>query len=173
MPSQLRKLLLTAHVACSVGSVGAVAAFLALAIIGLTSAHPQTVRAAYIAMELIASAIIVPLVFASLLTGLVQALGTSWGLLRHYWVVAKFLLTVLIAVVLLLQMKPIGYAADVAAEIFLSSADLLGLRRSFIWPHAIGGLLLLLVTLALSIYKPQGMTRYGWRKAHEHRARQD
>jgi hypothetical protein len=31
-------------------------------------------------------------------------------------------------------------------------------------------LLALLVLTALSVYKPQGMTRYGWRKQHEQRA---
>jgi len=168
MTPRLRKLTLTAHVTSSVGTLGAVAAFLVLAVAGLTSQDAQTVRAAYVAMELTAWFVIVPLVFAALLTGLVQALGTPWGLLRHYWVLVKLLLTVLTIVVLLLQMDGISYVASVAAETTLSSADLLGLRRS-IRTHAAGGLLVLLVPVALSLYKPQGMTRYGWRKQHEQR----
>jgi hypothetical protein len=35
--------------------------------------------------------------------------------------------------------------------------------------HAGGGLLVLLVVTVLNVYKPQGMTPYGWRKQHEQR----
>jgi hypothetical protein len=41
-------------------------------------------RAAYLAMDLTSRFVIVPLARASLLTGLAQALGTPWGLFRHY-----------------------------------------------------------------------------------------
>lgn len=163
---RLRKFALTAHVTTSVGSLGAVAGFLALAAAGLASRDPQMVRAAYPAMAFIAWSVIVPLLLVSLLTGLIQALGTTWGLFRHYWVLAKLMLTVLTVIVLLLQMDGIDFMARTATETALSSADLLGLRRSLRF-HAAGGLVVLLTTTALSIYKPRGMTRYGWRKQHE------
>ena len=166
MGARLRKFALTAHVACSVGSLGAIAGFLALAIVGLTNQDAPIVRAAYLAMDLTAWFVIVPMVLAALLTGLVQALGTTWGLFRHYWVLVKLLLTVLVGVVLLLQLELIGYLADIAAETTLLDADLRALRTSPVL-HAAGGLLVLLVPLVLSLYKPRGMTRYGWRKQHE------
>ncbi|RWB99013.1 hypothetical protein [Mesorhizobium sp.] len=166
MTPGLRKFALTAHVTSSVGTLGAVAGFLALAVAGLNSEDSQMVRAAYLAMELTAWYVIVPLALASLLTGLVQSLGTPWGLLRHYWVVTKLLLTVLVTIVLLLQMELIGYLADVSAETMLSSADLRVLRMSPMI-HAAGGLLVLLVPVVLSLYKPRGLTPYGWRKQHE------
>ena len=166
MASQVRKLALTAHVASSLSSLGAVAAFLALAVAGLTSPDPDIVRAAYLVMDLIARFVIVPLLLASLMTGIVQALGTSWGLFRHYWVLAKLLLTVLVTVVLLLQMELISYVAGAAAENTLSNADLHGPRSSLVL-HAGVGLLVLLVPVALSIYKPRGVTRYGWRKQQQ------
>lgn len=156
---------LTAHVTSSVGSFGAVAAFLALAIAGLTSQDAQLVRAAYITMAVTAWYVILPLVLASLATGLVSSLGTPWGLFRHYWVLVKLLLTVFVAIVLLLQLEPIGYMARVAAETSMANADLLSLRRSLV-THASGGLLVLLVTTTLGMYKPRGMTRYGARKQH-------
>lgn len=82
---RLRKFVLTAHLTSSVGWLGAIAAFLALAVAGLTSQDEQTVRAAYLAMELTAWFVTVPLALASLLSGLIQALGTPWGMFRHYW----------------------------------------------------------------------------------------
>ncbi|MHC2355833.1 hypothetical protein [Sinorhizobium meliloti] len=30
--------------------------------------------------------------------------------------------------------------------------------------HALGGIFVLITTTVLSIYKPRGLTRYGWRK---------
>lgn len=168
MTPGVRKFALTVHVTCSVGSLGAVAGFLALAVTGLTSNSVQVGRSAYVGMELIAWFVIVPLVTGSLLTGLVQSLGTTWGLFRHYWVVMKLLLIVLVAVVLLLQMESISYMARLAAEATLADAAFLGVRRSLVI-HAAGGLLVLLVPVALSVYKPRGMTRYGWRRQHEPR----
>lgn len=91
MTPGLRKFALTAHVTSSVGWLGAVAGFLALAVAGLTSHDAQKVRAAYLAMELTGWFVIVPLSIASPLTGLVQSLGSTWGLFRHYWVLIKFL----------------------------------------------------------------------------------
>ncbi|MCA1443748.1 hypothetical protein I6F07_26760 [Ensifer sp. IC4062] len=161
MPPALRKFTLVVHVISSVSSLGAVACFLALGLVGLGSVDAQTARSLYIAMDAVARIVIVPLVLASLLTGLVQALGTVWGLFRHYWVLAKFLLTVLTAVVLLLQLDLVGYVAAAAAK----KADLLGLRSSLVF-HAAGGIVVLITTTVLSIYKPRGLTRYGWRKQH-------
>jgi hypothetical protein len=166
MTPNLRKFVLTAHITFSVGWIGAVAAFLALAIAGLTSQNTQMVRAAYPAMELTARFVIVPLAFASLLSGLIQSLGTSWGLFRHYWVLVKLLLTIFATIVLLKKMPLIGYAARRAAETPLSSADLRAAGIPLV-VHAAGGILVLLVVTILSVYKPWGLTRYGRRKQQE------
>jgi hypothetical protein len=92
MAPNLRKLMLTAHVTSSVGWLGAVTSFLALAIVGVTTQDAQIMRAAYLGMELTAWCVIVPLSFASPLSGIVQSLGTTWGLFQHYWVLIKFLM---------------------------------------------------------------------------------
>lgn len=116
--------------------------------------------------ELIAWFVIVPLTFASLLTGVVQSIGTHWGLFHHYWVLAKLLLTGFVVIILLRQMKSISYLGDTAEKMGLTSVDLLEARMSLV-AHAAGGLLVLLIPTALSVYKPRGMTRYGRRKRHE------
>src|SRR5260370_21829283 len=163
MAPRLRKFALTAHVTSSVGLLGAIAAFLLLAGAGLTSQDTKIVRAAYLAMELIARLVIVPLAFASLLSGIIQSLGTPWGLFRHYWVLVKLLLTAFATSVLLSKMALISYVARVAAATTLSRADLHAARIELV-VHAAGGLLVLLVPALLSVYKPPGLTRYGWQK---------
>lgn len=169
MTPRLRKIALTAHVILSVGWFGAVAGFIVLAITGLTSQDAQMVRAADRLMALTGWFVIVPLCLAALLTGIVSSLGTPWGLFRHYWVVAKLLLNVFATIILLIYMQSLSYIAGVAAKTTSSGGDLSGLRSDASVLHASGTLLLLIVATVLSVYKPRGMTRYGWRKQYEER----
>ncbi|HQU43762.1 MAG TPA: hypothetical protein PK867_13180, partial [Pirellulales bacterium] len=126
------------------------------------------VRAAYLAMDLTAWFVIVPLSFASLLTALVMSLGTPWGLFRHYWILAKFLINTFAIVLLLVHTRLISFVASAAAESTLSAADLRGLRIRLV---AVAGaaLLALLTATTLAIYKPRGMTAYGRRKQRHRR----
>jgi hypothetical protein len=169
MAPSMRKFALTAHVVSSVGWLGAVIAFLALAIAGLISHDVQLVRAVYLAAEPLTWFVIIPLAFASLLTGLVQSLGTTWGLFRHYWVVFKLLIALVATAVLLMYTQTVGSLAALAAR---SSTDLSELRTATFVVHSSAALLLLLTATVLAVYKPSGMTRYGWRKRQEQRRAQ-
>ncbi len=163
MPPLVRKSALILHVTCSVGWFGAVATFLALAVVGLTSQDVQLVGAVYVAMDVITTLVIVPLSLASLLTGLIQSLGTRWGLFQHYWVVAKLLITVVSVIILLTHTEGIRYMAGVAAAIPLASDDFPRLRFQLA-VSAGAALLALLLTTILSVYRPRGLTPYGRRK---------
>src|SRR3970040_255657 len=101
MTPTLRKFTLTVHLTFSVGWIGAVVAYLALVVAAMTREDAQSLRAAWLAMELIGWYVIVPLALASLLTGFVMSLATPWGLFRHYWVLSSLALTILATVVLL------------------------------------------------------------------------
>jgi uncharacterized membrane protein len=166
MSPRLRKFALTAHITVSVGWIGAVIGYLALVATTMTSKEEQMVRSAYLAMEQITWLALVPLALASLVTGIVMSLGTQWGLFQHYWVVAKLLLTVLSTTVMLSYTKTVSFLADVAAD---PSADFGRLQGGGGLLHPGVGLLVLLLIVILSVYKPKGMTRYGWRKQQERR----
>jgi hypothetical protein len=118
--------------------------------------------------------VIVPFSLASLLTGLVLALGTPWGLFRHYWVAAKFLLTAGATLVLLLHTGAMREAALRASD--LSVETLTGLRALLAASGAGGhlgdvqaqlvvtasaGLLVLLTIAVLGVFKPKGVTPWG------------
>ena len=167
----LRKAALAAHLSVSVGWLGAVVAYLALDVTVATSQDPLTVRAAWIAMGLVGIWVIVPLALASLMTGLVMALGPKWGLFRHWWVLISFLLTVFATLVLLNETRVIAGGAALAADSSTAGDRLLSLPPTL--PHSIGGLVVLLVVQVLNIYKPPGLTRYGWRKQTEDRLRRE
>ncbi len=160
-----RKLYVTAHVSFSVGWLGAVVGFLALSIVGLTSQDPEIVRAAYLAMKLTGELVIVPLSLAALATGLVLSLGTSWGLFRYYWVLVKFVLTLIAATALLLhQFLVVTEAArrvSGAAAGAHPDVGRLGIQLAMDAGLAVA---LLLVITAIGVYKPWGRTHYGQRK---------
>jgi len=160
MPPRLRKLVLTAHVTTSLGWLGAVIAYLVLDLNAVYSEDIGAVRAAYLGMELIIWYAIVPLALASVFIGIVNALGTHWGLFRHYWVLIKLLLTLFATVILLAEAQVVSGLADTAASI----SDPRRLPGTLL--HSIGGLLVLLIVVVLAVFKPRGMTRYGWRKQH-------
>lgn len=168
MSPSLRKLVLTAHVASSIGWFGAVTAFLALALAGLFSQDRELVRAAYQVMGVITWFVIVPLALSGLFTGLISSLGTRWGVFRHYWVLMKLVLTVLATLILLIHTQPVDLLADTAARTTMLSTDLARTRLQMVIASG-GGLVVLLVLTVLSVYKPQGMTRYGQRKLAEQR----
>lgn len=164
MTPRLRKLALTVHVTAALSWIGTVIGYLVLVIAAMNSPDAQILRAAWIAMELTGWFAIVPLSLVSLLTGLVMALGTKWGLFRHYWVLFSLALTIFSTAILLQHMKTVSFFAGVAAA--MDSADV-GRLRGGLWGellHAGVGLLVLLVIQVLNVYKPRGMTPYGQRK---------
>jgi hypothetical protein len=160
MPPRVRKLILAVHLTVSIGWVGAVAAYLALGVAATSSNDASTIRSAWTAMEIVGWQVIVPLALASLVTGLVMALGTKWGLFRHYWVIISFSLTVFATAILLLHMPDVS---AIASEVRQAEPSQLTLVGGDLF-HAGVGLGVLLVVLVLNIYKPAGLTRYGWRR---------
>jgi hypothetical protein len=162
----IRKLVRTAHVTCTVGWLGAVAGFLALAVVGVSSQSAQMVSAAYLSMEVITRYVIVPLSLVPLLlTGPLLSLGTPWGLFRHYWIVVKLLINILSTLILLVHVQPIRHLSHAAASGTLSVADH-SLQIQMVVASG-AGLLALLACTGLAVYKPRGMTPYGWRRQYE------
>jgi hypothetical protein len=164
---RLRKLTLAVHLAFSVGWLGAAMSYLGLGIATGRSSDGETVRAGWIAMELTGWYIIVPLAIGSLVTGSAIALGTRWGLFRHYWVTISLALTLFATIVLVLHMPTVSAQADWARE--ATAAELGELGGDVLHPAI--GLAVLVFVLGLNVFKPRGMTRYGQRKQYEERMR--
>ena len=164
----LRKVALTAHVMSSIGWFGAVAAFLTLALVGMTSQDPQLVRAAYLTMKLTAWFVIVPFAFVSLLSGIVSSLGTKWGLFRSYWVLLKLVVTTGATFLLLVHTQPIDVLAGIAARTSVLGAYPFGIQLKMVATSGATVVVLIMLT-GLAVYKPRGMTPYGQRKQDEQR----
>jgi hypothetical protein len=152
-----RKLLLTIHVASSIGWFGSVAAFIALAVAG-RGGSTDLARAAYPAMKVMIGFVIVPFSLCALVTGVIQGLVTPWGLVRHYWVVVKLVLTAVATFLLLQHLTPVDRLSDAASAGTLAS---FGRMRTQVLAYACGGLVILITAMTLAIYKPPGLTGYG------------
>lgn len=164
MTPGVRRAALTVHLVGSLGWIGAAAAYLVLGIAAGVSPQPATVRAAWIGMELTGWYAVVPLGSLALVTGLVMAVGTPWGLVRHYWVLISLLLTGFAMAVLLLHMP--GVTARAALARSADDGTVVQLGGDVLHPAL--GLVLLVVIAALNIYKPRGQT--GWGRGRPRRA---
>ncbi len=136
----MKRLNLLLHVTSSAGWWGGVAAFLALAVAGVAGDSHAACRA----MAVIGWGAIVPLAVLSSATGLVQSLGGAWGVLRHWWVVFKIVVTLPCSLLLLLHLKALdACTARTAGQMTVDAAL---------------ALIVLMVPLGLSVYKPRGLT---------------
>lgn len=156
MKPGLLKAFLISHITVSVGWLGAVAVFLSLAITSILSKNVQAVNAACMAMEISAWFIILPFCIASLVTGIIQALITKWGLLNHYWIIVKLILTLGSTILLILHLKPIGQLAGIVSDPPVINGYS-GLQIQMVADSG-AALLVLLTMITISIYKPWGKT---------------
>lgn len=146
-----RNLLLSVHVAASVGVVGADLALLVLASAGLAGADPVTI---YPAARLIGASLIAPLALVTLATGLLLGLLTPWGLFTYWWVTIKLAIVVVLSGALLFVLVPaLGAMADAVTA---GTSGPLTVRERF--PLIVAPALastLLAIALMLAIFKPR------------------
>lgn len=93
-----RQWLLLAHVVLSLGWMGAGAANVVLAATAAATPDGQLRRACYLLIDQIDFALVIPLAFSALASGLIISFATKWRLLRHWWVLVKLVLTVTVIV---------------------------------------------------------------------------
>ncbi|MEX1071730.1 MAG: hypothetical protein WEC37_03800 [Anaerolineales bacterium] len=175
-----RKFTLATHLALSVGWIGAVVVYIVFVVAAMNTSDEQTLRAMWAAMDLSGRLAIVPLALGSLVTGLIISMGTKWGLIRYYWVLISLVLTLIATLVLLEHMQTVSLISsgsetqshsdmdhEMGSQTAGTETDRLrsGLPSELL--HSGLGLMVLIVVQVLNIYKPQGMTPYGWRKRKE------
>jgi uncharacterized membrane protein len=169
------KLLLAAHIIVSVGWLGIVFAKLVLGLAAMTSGAPAVSDALYVSMEVVNVAF-PPAAIGTLVTGVLLSLGTKWGLLRHYWVATKLALTVggiVTGIALVNRLirqsisAPSGQAVDSGTMLGIASAP-----TTLLISLSVAHVLMLGIATVVSVYKPWGKTRLGWRKAAQSLSRE-
>jgi|Tabmets5t2r1_1033131.scaffolds.fasta_scaffold06188_2 hypothetical protein len=161
-----RKLLLTIHIAVAVSALGTDLVLLALGVSGLSTGDADLIRAGYLSMDLLIEAVLLPLALAALLTGVLLGLGTAWGITRHYWVLAKLVLTIGALTAAVVSLRPaLHRAATEALAVPLAQLPTTGVSvAAGVTAAPAAALLVLLTVLVLAVFKPWGRIRRGPRR---------
>ncbi len=153
-----RRASLVVHAAASAGWLGLTLGLFALGVTAATTGSAVTVEASVRAMKLFADWLLLPLAFLTLLSGLLLALGTPWGLARHRWVYTKFWLTLATTTATVFALRPgvnDAVFAVAAGEPVPDAGDILF--------GPVVSLSAYLFMTVISILKPWGLTRRGRR----------
>ena len=159
LPQKARKSMVVVHVVVSVSWLALMLCLLTLATTALATNNADTLRTAYRAMGMLGDVLIIPLSLLTLASGVVLALGTSWGLFRYYWVSTKFWLTLAATVASIFALTArLHDAVDAVARHpvgSISAMDLGFIRYNMVIVPAVA-LLLYLANVILSVFKPWG-----------------
>lgn len=156
-----RKMILCLHVISGIGWMGVDIALLVLLITARTTDEPALVASGFNAIRIIVPVAVPPLSLAILATGLLLGLGTPWGLLRHWWVLVKLILSLIMTVLVFVALVPgvnainVRVAGDSSADAL--RATLGDLPTGLLFPPVVSFLMLGVATV-LSIFKPWGRT---------------
>ncbi|MGP3999983.1 DUF2269 domain-containing protein [Streptomyces sp. 8N706] len=154
-----RRATLVVHVCASVGWLGLTTGLLVLGITAVGTGSAATAEAAYRSMKIFGDWLVVPVSLLSLVSGVVLALGTPWGLARHRWVLTKFWITLaaVIASIVALRSHIDDAAAAVAAGLPVGAT-----ATDLVVAPSVATAAYLFAT-AISVLKPWGLTRRGQR----------
>ena len=160
-----RKVVLVLHIVSAVGWLGMHLGNVALALTGLTTDDPGTQQTAFRAVNLLGGMLLIPISLTAFTTGVILALGTRWGLVRHWWVLTKFVLTLIPVILIPLSLLP-GYRS-LAALVDAAPPDQLvevGTSGPSLVVAAIVSTTMYLTSATLSVFKPWGRTKWGKRR---------
>ena len=149
--------MLTVHIATSVSRLGSAYVTLVVGSAAALSLDPAFRLGCYEVIALLNRVVNIPLASFMLVTGVVLALRSRWGLLRYRWVLTKLGLSALVIVANQRLTVP-----DVVAAIGALRADAdLGSLPVQIVGFAAGTVALLTAVVAIAVAKPWGPTRWG------------
>ncbi|WP_019586705.1 hypothetical protein [Deinococcus apachensis] len=151
--------LLVLHLVAGVGWMGVDIALLVLLHHARTTSDPVAALGGYASVGLIVPAAVPPLGLGVLVTGLGLGWGTPWGLTRHWWVLVKLVLAlVMTALVFFLLLPLVGRLPPLTSAEAQPARDGLGrLPVLLMFPPAVSFLLLALAAV-LSVFRPWGRT---------------
>ncbi|NDU73678.1 DUF2269 family protein [Actinomadura sp. DSM 109109] len=148
---RIRKTVTVVHVVSSVALLGEVWGLVLLNLTATLTADGTLAHSAYRLMGVLVFGGGIPLSLTALATGVALATGSPWGLARHYWVLAKLVLLVLVVLAGMLLFTPEALADATAG----GAAPDAG--RQWEQVAVVSCQLAMLITAtALSVFKPRG-----------------
>ncbi|WP_156448514.1 hypothetical protein [Mycobacterium sp. NAZ190054] len=158
-----RKALVAAHAVAAAAWVGIGVTLVAMAVVAMATDDVSAAHAIYEMMATFDVTLLPWANFATVLTGLALSFATKWGLIRHYWVIAKAVVAVGILVM------AFGFLHDELEGVVDQTAALAATGGTAAQPWGGAGVVLwgfvcaglgLVAAMLLSLYKPGGRTRF-------------
>ncbi|MFE1251791.1 DUF2269 domain-containing protein [Streptomyces sp. NPDC058735] len=160
---RVRRLTLAIHVVTSVGWVGLSLSMAVLALMGYTTDDAAVAKGVYYAMYVFDDTAVTVFSITAALSGILLSCGTAWGLLLHWWIVAKWVITLFMTIFAWFVIHPIVMRASENTAEAGGAPPRPGWPADFlVWSVP---LLFALLTAAavISVYKPWGRTARGRR----------
>ena len=158
MSARTRKAILVVHVASAGAWLGidVVMAILIFTSLGTSDVHTRAV--CYEALSLFAVWPLLSVGLLSLASGILLGLGTRYGLVRYWWVVAKLALNVLLSALVLIGLRPgiaelnrLGHELDAGTTTIAPIGNM-------IFPPIVSPICLA-IAFVLAVFKPWGRIR--------------
>lgn len=146
-----QKVALTAHILASVGWFG-IAIAVAFCALGAAVSDDQALsRALYRTLETLPW-LSIPAGITAVVTGSLLGLGTTYGLVRNWWVIAKIIIAVAVIVTDVLIVVAVAHDAAVTGQ-----------AQPPLYGSTIAHVVVLAVATVLSVFKPWGRTPWASR----------
>ncbi|MFE7843409.1 hypothetical protein ACFU53_47390 [Streptomyces sp. NPDC057474] len=158
-----RKLTLAVHVVTSVGWVGLSLAMAVLAVMGYTTDDAAVAKGVYYAMYVFDDTAVTVFSVVASLSGILLSCGTKWGLLLHWWIIAKWVITLFMTIFAWFVIHPIVMQASENTAKAGGSPPQPGWPADFLLWSVPVLFVLLTVAAVVSVYKPWGRTARGTR----------
>jgi hypothetical protein len=155
-----RRAVLVAHIASAGAWLGVDVAMAALILTAATAGDAGTRAFSLQALEIVTVWPLLTCGGTCLLTGIVLALGSRWGLLRYWWVTVKLAINLVLTVLVLVSLRfEIADQAERGRRLAAGQTVTFDLSN-LIYPPTVSPTLLL-VAMTLSVFKPWGRIRAG------------
>ncbi|MEW2087334.1 DUF2269 domain-containing protein [Streptomyces sp. NPDC005283] len=158
-----RKLTLAIHVVTSVGWVGLSLAMAVLAVMGCTTDDAAIAKGVYYAMYVFDDTCVTVFSITAAITGILLSCGTKWGLLLHWWIVVKWVITLFMTIFAWFVIHPVVTTASRNTAVAGNEPPDPGSSADFLVWSVPGLFVLLTVAAVVSVYKPWGRTSRGRR----------
>lgn len=162
LSKRARKATLVVHIVAAGTWIGIDVVLAVVVFTGLTTHDPETAALCFRALELFATWPLLLAGTACLISGIVLGVGTTYGLVRYWWVAAKLAVNVVFVALVPLSLRPtVSSAAEYGRDLTGSGAappSDPGLLPDLAFPPVVS-LIGLLVAVLLSVFRPWGRIR--------------
>ena len=158
MSRTARRATLVVHIASAGGWLGV---DIAMAVVIATAAFATDLATRAACLQVLELITVWPLLgcgLACLLSGLVLGWGSTWGVLRYWWVTAKLALNIVLTALVVVSLRPEVTHQAAQARRALAGEPVTFDLANLIYPPTVSPTLLL-VAMTLSVVKPWGLIR--------------